>query len=87
VFGLRHRQGWIGYGAKIHEARFLALAGPGTPLLLEGWTTRVRRGESAIMARYTFHFRQGETLVYAGDQTAMWRRIDEGHPLPPAPGA
>jgi hypothetical protein len=87
VFGLRHREGWIGYGAKIHAARFAALATPGTPLVLAAWTTRTRKGEANIMARYTFEFRQGETLVYEGDQTAMWMRIDEAHPLPEAPGA
>ncbi len=87
VLGLRHRDGWIGYGAKIHGARFLALATPGTPLVLTAVTTRMRKGDAAIMARYTFQFRQGETLVYDGDQTAMWMRVDEGHPLPAAPGA
>ena len=28
VLGLRHADGWIGYGAKIHSARFRALAPP-----------------------------------------------------------
>jgi 3-hydroxymyristoyl/3-hydroxydecanoyl-(acyl carrier protein) dehydratase len=87
VFGLRHRDGWIGYGAKIHAARFLALASPGTPLVLSAVTTRVRKGDAQILARYTFEFRQGETRVYEGDQTAMWMRIDEAHPLPSTPGA
>jgi 3-hydroxymyristoyl/3-hydroxydecanoyl-(acyl carrier protein) dehydratase len=76
VFGLRHADGWVGYGAKIHEARFLALARPGTPLLLEGWTTRVRRGDTSIVARYRFKFTQGDNLVYEGDQTAMWMKVE-----------
>ncbi|MEW5742241.1 MAG: hypothetical protein AB1938_25215 [Myxococcota bacterium] len=76
VFDLRHADGWIGYGAKIHEARFLALATPGTPLLLKGWTTRARRGDTNIVARYRFEFTQGDKVVYEGDQTAMWMKVD-----------
>lgn len=87
VFGLRHAEGWIGYGAKVHQARFLALAKPGAPLVLSAVTTKVRKGSTGIMARYTFEFRQGDVLVYEGDQTAMWMKIDETHPLPPEPGA
>jgi hypothetical protein len=29
------------------------------------------------MARYKFEFRQGDTLVYEGEQTAMWLKMDE----------
>lgn len=76
VLGLRHAEGWIGYGAKIHGARFANLATPGEPMLLRGWTTRVRRGREQILARYAFDFRQGEKVVYEGDQTAMWLRVE-----------
>ncbi len=82
VLDLRHAEGWIGYGAKIHEARFAALATPGTPLTLTATPIRTRRMKDSIMARYRFEFRQGETLVYEGEQTAMWLKIDETHPLP-----
>lgn len=77
VLDLRHADGWIGYGAKIHEARFLALATPGTPLTLMGQAVRSRRMKDNIMARYRFEFRQGETLVYEGEQTAMWMKVNE----------
>ncbi|MDP1920653.1 MAG: hotdog fold domain-containing protein [Myxococcales bacterium] len=82
VLGLRHAEGWIGYGAKIHEARFLALAKPGMPIVLKGWTTRSRRMNDAIMVRYQFEFRQGETVIYTGDQTAMWAKVKDGEELP-----
>ena len=37
----------------------------------------------SIMVRYQFEFRQGETVIYTGDQTAMWARVQEGQePLP-----
>lgn len=85
VLDLRHADGWIGYGAKIHEARFVALATPGTPLTLTATPIRTRRMKNSIMARYRFEFRQGETLVYEGEQTAMWLKVDEGHPLPTLP--
>jgi len=72
VLGLKHRDGWIGYGGRIHDARFRALAKPGEPLVLEGRATRVRRGDKNVFARYEFRFLQGDTVVYTGDQSAMW---------------
>jgi hypothetical protein len=75
VLGLRHRDGWIGYGAKIHHVRFHALAAPGEPLVLECKAKTVRRGDLRVLGRYDLRFFQGETLVYEGDQTAWWERI------------
>jgi len=72
VLGLRHADGWIGYGAKINSARFHALASPGEPIIIECKATQTRRSTATVFARYTFKFHQGETLVYSGDQTAMW---------------
>ncbi len=77
VLGLRHRDGWIGYGARIHEARFLALAKPGTPLTLMAQALRNRRMKDSILTRYRFEFRQGDTLVYESEQTAMWMRVSD----------
>jgi hypothetical protein len=75
VLGLRHADGWIGYGGKINSARFKALAPPGEPLILECRATQVRRGDANVFARYEFKFSQKDTLVYEGDQTAMWMRV------------
>ena len=77
VLDLRHADGWIGYGAKIHEARFVALAKPGTPLTLMAEAVRTRRMNDNILARYRFQFHQGETLVYESEQSAMWVKITE----------
>ena len=77
VLGLRHRDGWIGYGAKIHHARFHALASPGEPLVLEARATQMRRGDLRVLARYDIKFHQGDKLVYEGDQTAWWTRVAE----------
>jgi acyl-CoA thioesterase FadM len=82
VLDLRHHEGWIGYGGRIHQAKFRALARPGVPLEITCTATKVRRGASRIVARYDFRFEQAGTLVYEGDQTAMWLKIDESTPLP-----
>ncbi len=75
LLGLRHREGWIGYGARIHHARFHQLAPPGPPLVLRGWATQVRRGAASAVVRYAFEFSQEGRLVYEGDQTAVWTRV------------
>ena len=76
VLGLRHSEGWIGYGGRIYDARFLALAEPGEPLILEGTATKVRRRAKQIFARYRFRFTQGESEVYVSEQAAMWMRVE-----------
>jgi hypothetical protein len=75
VLDLRHADGWIGYGGRIHGARFKALARPGEPMELSCKATQLRRGEKQILARYDFVFTQGGTVVYEGDQTALWQRV------------
>lgn len=78
VLDLRHADGWIGYGGRIHSARFKALAAPGEPLELTCTATRMRRGSTRIVARYDLTFTQGDRVVYEGDQTAMWIKVGEG---------
>jgi hypothetical protein len=81
VYDLRHADGWIGYGGRIHQAKFRALAAPGEPLELECTATRARRGASRVVARYDFRFTQAGRLIYEGDQTAMWLKVDEATSL------
>lgn len=75
ILKLRHADGWVGYGARIHSARFTGLAGLGAPLILEGRALRVRRGKEQIVARYGFRFMQENELIYEGEQTAIWQKI------------
>lgn len=75
VLGLKHAEGWIGYGAKINGARFRALANPGEPLVLECKAKQMRQTPTSVFARYEFRFTQGDTLVYEGDQSALWTTI------------
>lgn len=81
VLGLRHREGWVGYGGAIHKARFKNLAPPGDPIEISCRATRVRRGKGNIVARYDLRFFQGGKEVYEGDQTAMWLKVEgDAHP-------
>jgi hypothetical protein len=72
LLGLRHADGWIGYGTHIHEGRFKKLAKIGEPLVLACTATSMRRIQGALLGRYAFRFTQGDELVYEGDQTALW---------------
>ncbi len=78
VLELRHSEGWIGYGGRIHSARFRALARPGEPMLLECEAKRIRRTPKSVLGRYEFRFVQAGQLIYEGDQTALWSKIEEG---------
>lgn len=77
VLDLKHRDGWIGYGVRIHNARFHALAEPGEPLILKCTARRVRKMEKKVFAEYEFCFTQDGELVYEGQQAAMWTKIEE----------
>jgi hypothetical protein len=75
VLGLRHAEGWIGYGTHIHSARYGRLASIGPPLLLDCRATRVRRLHGTIYVRYAFRFEQDGAAVYESDQGAVWTLI------------
>ncbi|MCA9580867.1 MAG: hypothetical protein KC416_03675 [Myxococcales bacterium] len=77
VFDLRHRDGWIGYGGRIHEANYLRLAPPGDPIEIEIRCTRHRRTPKKILGRYDIRLSQNGQLIYTGDQTALWMRVVE----------
>ncbi|MDF1564442.1 MAG: hypothetical protein P1V51_15465 [Deltaproteobacteria bacterium] len=72
LLGLRHAEGWIGYGVRIHDARFFTLSTPGEPIEIECKAVRNRRLGDKIMTRYAFRFEQAGELVYQSEQTAMW---------------
>lgn len=75
VLGLRHADGWIGYGTHIHDARYGRLATVGPPLLLECRHTRVRRIRGSVYVRYAFRFSQEGEVVYESEQGAVWHRL------------
>ena len=81
--GCRWEEGWAAFGNRIHRADFKNLALLGPPLRLESRETRTRVGSKRVVIRYAFHFRQGESLVYVGDQTAMFVRYPYLGAAPP----
>ncbi|MGH7283415.1 MAG: hypothetical protein ACRELY_17950 [Polyangiaceae bacterium] len=76
VLGLRSKDGWVGYGAKINSARFKALATPGERLMMECTAKQLRQTPTSVFARYEFRFSQNDTVVYEGDQSAFFSKID-----------
>ena len=38
---------------------------------------QLRQTPKSVLARYDFRFTQGATLVYEGDQSALWQRVTE----------
>jgi len=78
ILGLRHADGWIGYGTHIASARYGRLATIGPPLRLECRATQVRRIRGSIYVRYAFRFEQEGEVVYESEQGAVWRRAVPG---------
>lgn len=72
VLGLRHRDGWIGYGTHIHRVVFRKLVEPGEPIEATCEATRTRAGKTRYFVRYRFEFRHQGAVCYEGDQTAVW---------------
>ncbi len=82
VLGLRHHEGWIGYGTNIHRAAFRKLVTPGpNPIIAECKIMKKRIGKARCFLRYEFEFRHEEQVCYEGDQSAMWLKVDEAIPL------
>jgi hypothetical protein len=75
VLGLRHREGWVGYGARIHSAAFRKLVPPGAPIEATCTAKSVRSGKSRHVVRYDFRFEHEGDVCYEGDQTAMWMNV------------
>ena len=72
VLGLRHRDGWIGYGTHIHRVVFRKLVRPGSPIDATLQITKKRLGRSRHILRYEFEFRHEGDVCYEGDQSAVW---------------
>lgn len=75
LLGLRHAEGWVGYGTHIHEAKFRKLVEPGEPIDCAGEAVRIRRGRSRYVVRYRFEFRHLGGLCYQSEQTAVWTKV------------
>ena len=83
--GLRHAEGWIGYGTHISRAVFRKLVPPGEPLLCACTQLKIRRGASRRFATYRFLFTHQGDVAYESEQSAMWLKTEETlapNPLP-----
>ena len=80
LLGLRHSDGWIGYGTHLHKGVFRKLVEPGTPIDATCIATKLRIGTSRHLVRYSFEFRHEGQVCYEGDQSAVWMRVGEAGP-------
>jgi hypothetical protein len=76
LLGLRHRDGWIGYGAVINKARYPNIATIGDPLDLEARAAHIRGAGDKRVIAYEFTFTQDDNTVFESNQTAMFMRMD-----------
>jgi hypothetical protein len=77
VLGLRHRDGWIGYGTHIHKAAFRKLVQPGPPVVCTCQAVRTRAGAQRYFIRYRFELHHEGQLAYESEQTAVWLKTNE----------
>ena len=75
LLGLRHADGWIGYGTHIHGATFRKLVSPGAPIDCTCTATKVRLGRTRHVVRYSFEFVHEGGVCYQGDQSAVWTKV------------
>jgi hypothetical protein len=75
LLGLRHGEGWIGYGTHIHLATFRKLVPPGAPIECTCVATKHRPGRKRHLVRYSFEFVHEGDVCYEGDQSAMWSLV------------
>lgn len=87
LLGLRHQDGWVGYGTHIHRVVFRKLVSPGSPIEATCEATRSRIGKARHMIRYAFELRHEGAVCYEGDQTAVWLRVDADAPAKLADGS
>ncbi len=76
LLGLRHHEGWVGYGTHIHRVVFRKLVEPGAPIEATCIATKARLGKARHFVRYSFEFRHEGALCYEGDQTAVWLNVN-----------
>lgn len=72
--GCRWDEGWAGFGNRIHRADFKNLARIGPPLRLTSREPRTRASDKRVVMRLELEFWQEDSLVYRGDQSAMFFR-------------
>ncbi|UQA63309.1 hypothetical protein [Polyangium aurulentum] len=78
LYGMRHADGWIGYGTHLYQVTFRKLVPPGSPIVAACREVRGRRGPSKQFVKYAFEFRHEGDVCYEGEQSAVWMKVGEG---------
>lgn len=74
--GLRHTDGWIGFGTHIRNAVYRKLVQPGIPMICTCTQQKVRRGKSRVFSIYKFQFHHDGDLAFESEQAAMWLKVE-----------
>jgi hypothetical protein len=74
LMGLRHKDGWVGYGTHVHTATFKKLVTLGPPVFCTGRLLRARRLHGKIFGTYAIRYEQGGDDVFVSEQSAIWLR-------------
>lgn len=72
LLGLRHHEGWVGYGTHMHDVVFRKLVPPGEIIETRCQAIRKRIGQTRHFLRYAFKFHHDGDLCYESQQSAMW---------------
>ncbi len=81
LLGLRHHEGWVGYGTHIHRAVFRKLVSPGEPIIATCTAVRSRIGKVRHFVKYEFEFMHEGQLCYESEQSAVWLNTNEAGAL------
>ena len=84
VLGLRHADGWVGYGTHIHSVVFRKMVEPGESIDCECRALKSRIGSVRHFIRYRFEFRHQGEVCYEGEQSAVWLKVADGATAAPA---
>lgn len=76
--GLRASEGWSGFGTHVHSAKFHSMGEIGPPVMLEARVLRHRQLQGTHFLRFAFDYRQEGRRVFHSEQSAAWRKLDEG---------
>lgn len=72
MHGLRHVDGWIGYGTHVHRAVFRKLVKPGEPMYCECRELRAQFMGSRLFSTYEYSFTHEGEVSYESKQSAVW---------------
>jgi len=75
MHGLRHGEGWTGYGTHVHKAVFRKLVPPGQPLFCSCREIRARFMGKRVFITYEFEYRHEGDVAYESKQSAMWIKV------------